>query len=374
MKLASRFLSVFSIMVALFLAGVQHSTADPGPAHRHRLPRPVKLGSSGGNVNDQTSQFCCSGTLGAVVQDAQGKKYVLSNNHVLGMNNKAHVGDVISQPGNIDVGCFPKQTDTVALLTKFQKTLFGANTNNKIDASIAEVLPNMVSPTGFIIDVKSPGQPADAQVGMKVKKSGRTSGLRRGVIETLNLTVRVQIPNQCGSSAHKIARYIDQIGIVDAPGGTPPPFIASGDSGSLLVKDVANCPATIGLLFAGDDAGNAVANRIQNVLTILGGGMKMVGCAPPPAGPIAEDASALTMFHPAMLHAASIQSRYQDALFSVPGVIGVGIGFARPGSRELALIVYTERGTQAAKATNMLPMQLEGMPIRKKVTGPFVAF
>lgn len=373
MKLRSWFLGVLFLTVALFLAGVQYSAADQGPAHRHRLARPVKLGSSGGNVNDQTSQFCCSGTLGAEVQDAQGKKYILSNNHVMAMNNKGHVGDAISQPGNIDVGCFPKETDTVALLSKFQKTNFGANTKNKIDASIAEVLPNMVSPTGFIIDVKSPGQPDEAQVGMKVKKSGRTSGLRRGVIETLNLTVRVQIPNQCGSSAHKIARYIDQIGIVDGAGGTPPPFIAGGDSGSLLVKDVANCPSTIGLLFAGDDAGNAVANRIQNVLTSFGG-LKMVGCAPPPAGPMTEDANALTMFHPAMLHAASIQDRYQDALFSVPGVIGVGIGFARPGSRELALIVYTERGTQAAKASNMLPIQLEGLPIRKKVTGPFVAF
>lgn len=346
--------------------------ADPGPAHRKHLPRPIKLGTSGGNVDDHTSQFCCSGTLGAAVQDQNGKRYVLSNNHVLGMNNKAHAGDLVSQPGNIDVGCFPPEADTVATFTRFIKINFGAKTNNKVDASIAEALPGKVSSTGFIIDIKSPGQPAEAQVGMRVKKSGRTSGLRRGEIAVVNLTVAVRIPNQCGSSSSKIARFVDQIGIEDAPGGTPPPFIAAGDSGSLMVKDVANCPSTIGLLFAGDDAGNAAANRIQNVLTALGQGMKIVGCAPPVAE--AEDANALTLAHPAVIRAAAIQSRYEEALMSIPGVIGVGIGLAKPGSSELALVVYTVKGTRVAEAANILPERLDGMPVRKKITGEFVAF
>jgi len=42
---------------------------------------PIKLGASGVNAN---SQDCCSGTLGSLLQDQNGKQYILSNNHVLG--------------------------------------------------------------------------------------------------------------------------------------------------------------------------------------------------------------------------------------------------------------------------------------------------
>ena len=363
--------TVLLVLVA-FTAGAPNLWSDLGPAHKKRQARPIKLGTSGGNVRDQTSQFCCSGTLGAVVQDSSGKRYVLSNNHVLGMNNKAKAGDLITQPGNIDVGCFPKDTDTVATFSRFVRINMGTKANNKVDASIAQVITGKVNSTGFILDIKSPGQPAEAQVGMRVKKSGRTTGTRKGEIEVINLTVNVQIPNQCGSSGGKVARFIDQVGIADAPGGTAPPFIAGGDSGSLLVKDVGNCPSTIGLLFAGDNVGNAAANRIQNVLTALGQGMKMVGCAAAAGG--VEDMNALTMQHPSVIRAAAIQNRYQDALLSIPGVVGVGIGMAKPGSRELALVVYTVKGTRAASAANIVPERLDGMPVRKKITGEFVAF
>lgn len=353
-------------------ATVSFVSSDQGPAHRKRQARPIKMGTSGGNVTDQTSQFCCSGTLGAVLKDAGGKLFILSNNHVLGKGNKAHIGDDVTQPGNIDVGCFPKDSDVVGHVDKIVKFKFGANSNNKVDATVAEAEDGAVDRTGSIIDIKQPGQPAEAQIGMKVKKSGRTSGLRRGIVDGLNVTVRVLIPNACGSSGGKVVRFTDQITITDGPGGTPPPFIAAGDSGSLMVQDVSNCPPTIGLLFAGDDVGNAVANRIQNVLSALGG-MKVVGCgAAATAG--YEDVNALTMMHPEMIRAATIQKRYEDALFSIPGVIGVGIGFANQTSRELALVVYTQRGTTAAAGAHVLPERLDGMAIRKKVTGQFVAF
>lgn len=368
----SRLAKTLLFMVLVTFTTVSFVSSDTGPAHRKRQPRPIKLGTSGGNIEDHTSQFCCSGTLGAALKDAQGKMYVLSNNHVLGKGNKAHLGDEVSQPGNIDAGCFPKSTDIIGSVSKIVKFKFGANSNNTVDATIAEVLPGMVDPGGSIIDVKKPGQPTEALLGMRVKKSGRTSGLRRGVIDGLNVTVRVLIPNACGSSGGKVVRFTNQITITDAPGGTAPPFIDSGDSGSLLVQDVGNCPATLGLLFAGDDVGNAVANRIQNVLTALGNGMKVVGCGAA-ATAQDEDMNAMTLMHPEMIRAAIIQKRYEDALFSIPGVIGVGIGYANQSSRELALVVYTQRGTAAAAGASALPSRLDGMAIRKKVTGQFVA-
>src|SRR5262249_6985534 len=153
---------------------------------------------------------------------ANGKQFILSNNHVLGMGNRAQIGDLVSQPGNIDANCSPTANDTVGKLSRIIKYKFGAKASNKVDVSIAEALPGMVNSTGFIIDIKNPGQPVEAQVGMHVKKSGRTTGLRRGIIEVLNLTVSVKIPNTCGANGGKTARFVDQIGIVDAPQGTPP--------------------------------------------------------------------------------------------------------------------------------------------------------
>lgn len=358
------------VLILILITGSQ-IFSDNGPGHKKRITRPIKLGSSGGNANDQTSEFCCSGTLGAAVRDSRGVNFILSNNHVLGIANKAKLGDAITQPGAIDANCNTPDSNIVARFTKFVKIKFGANTNNKVDAAIAETIQGQVSTSGFILDIKNPGQPAEAELGMGVKKSGRTTGLRRGVIDTLNLTVRVSFSNQCGSDGSKVARFTDQIGISDTPGGTPPPFIAGGDSGSLLVKNVANCPATVGLLFAGDDGGNAAANRIQNVLGILGQGMKIVGCGTQALQ--IEDPYALTMSHPQVLNAAAIQRRYEDALFSIPGVVGVGIGLANAHSRNLALIVYTTRETDVAKASNILPEHLENLPVRKKITGGFKA-
>src|SRR5215813_15137252 len=59
---------------------------------------PISLGTSSGNVHDATKRFCCSGTLGALVADAGGTQFILSNNHVLADTDAATPGDNISQP------------------------------------------------------------------------------------------------------------------------------------------------------------------------------------------------------------------------------------------------------------------------------------
>jgi hypothetical protein len=56
------------------------------------------FGVSGGNINDISRAFCCSGTLGSLVT-AGGTQYVLSNNHVLARQDQATTGEDISQPG-----------------------------------------------------------------------------------------------------------------------------------------------------------------------------------------------------------------------------------------------------------------------------------
>jgi uncharacterized protein (AIM24 family) len=49
-------------------------------------------------------------------------------------------------------------------------------------------------------------------------------------------------------------------------------FIAGGDSGSLMVEDVATAPRAVGLLFAGSST-SAIANPIGEVLSFLGATM-----------------------------------------------------------------------------------------------------
>ena len=66
-------------------------------------------GVSGGNINDITRLFCCSGTLGSLVSGG-GTFYILSNNHVLARQDQAAAGEAISQPGLIDNGCQPPRT------------------------------------------------------------------------------------------------------------------------------------------------------------------------------------------------------------------------------------------------------------------------
>src|SRR5215475_10794771 len=81
------------VICAFFLAfTAAWGVADGGKIHQVQQPRPISLGTSGGNVNDRTRSFCCSGTLGALVTKG-GNLYILSNNHVLGRLGKAVGGE-----------------------------------------------------------------------------------------------------------------------------------------------------------------------------------------------------------------------------------------------------------------------------------------
>ena len=73
--------------------------ADSGPNHQIKQALAISLGTSGGNVNDITRRFCCSGTLGALVADGNNTQFILSNNHVLADTDTATPGDAISHPG-----------------------------------------------------------------------------------------------------------------------------------------------------------------------------------------------------------------------------------------------------------------------------------
>src|SRR5262249_26099024 len=81
------------------VANAQVTVQAGGPAQNQTSQvAPVKMGTSGGNVNDTSTGFCCSGTLGSLVTFDGKTDFVLSNNHVLARSGKGVNGEAIGQP------------------------------------------------------------------------------------------------------------------------------------------------------------------------------------------------------------------------------------------------------------------------------------
>ena len=263
-------------------------TSNPA-AHQDALSAPMLLGSSGGNNNDFDEKGnaivdCCSGTLGALVQDSTGRQYLLSNNHVLARSDHAQIGDSIVQPGLIDNNCTPNGdgpgTVPVGALTAWLP-LRSPQTN--VDAAIAQVGSHTVDPTGSILElgVRQPdgslgaappgvsstgGKGENATLQMRIAKSGRTTGLTCGHVTALDLDVSVDYYRDCAESRPYLTKtFTNQIAV------SGDRFSDAGDSGSLLV-DTADAEP-VGLFFAGgvDAAGvsHAIANPAPDVLNAL---------------------------------------------------------------------------------------------------------
>jgi len=258
-----------------------------------------------------------AGTLGCIVKDVLGKKYILSNNHVLANENNALVGDAILQPGPYDGGKNP--ADQIGILHKFVPINFG-NTGqpppppvdpppakppsspscsiasftrsfvnflavavgsswrvkeyntieeikktivwdttpimkigeeNKVDAALAIPLSEDLISTD-ILDIGSiTGINEIPDIGMGIKKSGRTTGMNKSNILVTDATINV------GYTGISTALFVGQI-IAGA-------LSQGGDSGSLVVDDTNRA---VGLLFAGSDT-TTIINPISDVMKEL---------------------------------------------------------------------------------------------------------
>lgn len=213
--------------------------------------RPAPCGVSIGHCN-----MNMAGTLGCLVT-RQGRLFILSNNHVMALENKGPVGVGIPQPGRLDGGVCPR--DIIARLTQWIPINFGGI--NYVDAAIAQTDPRLVDrrmlrPGGRRESLRSPVlAPA---LNMNVQKSGRTTQYRRGHIDAINVTVNV---GYSGGTA----QFRDQFR-VRGIGGI---FSDRGDSGSLVTKYPENNP--VGLLFAGNATNNMTfCNDIRRVLSSFG--------------------------------------------------------------------------------------------------------
>lgn len=241
-----------------------------GVSHTAKQTPPIQLGTSGGWRYDLANGFCCGGTLGSLVSIG-GTQHILSNYHVLeadivpgGNSRVAVTGDPVIQPGLIDVNCNAATAQDVALLVK-RSSLPASN----VDAAIASVIPGMVRTDGAILEIGTiSSQTIAASINQPVKKSGRTTGLTRSKVSGLNATISVTYDNECAGGTAFTKTFTGQIVIANRGSR----FLAGGDSGSLMVQDVATNPRPIGLLFAGSSS-TAIANPIDQVLSFLGATM-----------------------------------------------------------------------------------------------------
>ncbi|MTI82095.1 MAG: hypothetical protein FH758_14740 [Firmicutes bacterium] len=252
--------------------------------NRKERIRPALPGCSIGNYR------VSAGTLGAIVRDrTTGERLILSNNHILangsnGYDGRASVGDPILQPGKYDggsendvvghllryipinrgvseqqaAGCpiassFSTVTNTMLRMIRPNytiKVLKQMRKNNTVDCALArpdraDLIDNEIIGLGRVNGT------TDLRPGMPVVKSGRTSGITRGVVTTIGTTLKVEM------DGNETVTFNDQV--------TTDLSSEGGDSGSLVLTPDNQA---VGLLFAGSDR-MTVFNPIQSVMDAL---------------------------------------------------------------------------------------------------------
>lgn len=240
-----------------------------------------------------------AGTLGAWVHRGSGDEYyILSNNHVVANSNDTSLGALIWQPGRADGG---SATDQFARLTEYVRIRFDNEQNgdgkkssssfawkawkwpanfladllgcpyrlvvarpnqleqphpNLVDAAVARV----IVASNVDLDIPEIGEIegiADLELGDRVQKTGRTTEHTTGMVEVVGAESVVNYGPGKGN-----ATFADQF-VIRADSGD---FSAGGDSGSAIVTED---NVLGGLLFAGG-SGVTIANRISNVVSLLG--------------------------------------------------------------------------------------------------------
>ena len=261
------------------IAGIRTDVVQTGAfralAAETRRLRPAPGGASIGH-RDITA-----GTLGCLVKRG-GETFILSNNHVLANSNLASKGDPIVQPGPYDGGQIPG--DVVATLEEYVPVVAGetesgcavargvarflsdaarlvgsdarlravsaARTENLVDVALARPV-SADAVTADILGIGVPTGTAEAELGMRVRKSGRSTGLTYGEVAQIDVTADIDYDG-------KTARFTEQV--------MAGPMSQGGDSGSAIVDDDGRI---VGLLFAGSET-TTLFNRMANVLDALG--------------------------------------------------------------------------------------------------------
>ncbi|MGD9404820.1 MAG: hypothetical protein PVH95_06680 [Anaerolineae bacterium] len=224
---------------------------QPGWGGRWRQQADPRKGRSDpmqGGISVSDGYRYIAGTLGGLVKDREsGKPMLLSNFHVLAGSWYARAGWPICQPGRGDGG---GPADLVARLSRHAMA-------SDLDAAVAELTGSrkLVNNQLELAPVTGMGW---AQVGMKVIKSGRTSGVTRGRVTGVEGTVKLRY-----SGVKRLIRNVIKIEPRRGPDVSSP-----GDSGSFWLDE--ETMKAVGLHFAsGERSMDGLAIDMAPVLEAL---------------------------------------------------------------------------------------------------------
>lgn len=382
-----------SANVLLNMQGVNSNPAD----HQAQMGTPVSLGGSGGDNEDFDTTThsgqtyisdCCGGTLGALVKDANGNQYILSNNHVLARSDQASIGEAIVQPALIDnkPACEPEgqggNETPVGVLKGFVPI---KSSSTDVDAAIASVNSGAVNTSGAILELgasqgngtlaaappgtsSTGGKGESASLNMVVAKSGRTTGLTCASIAAVSLDVQVSYYTNCAETdPYYTKTFTNQIAIEGDQ------FSDAGDSGSLVVDTTNGEP--VGLFFAGGVAGGVsegVANPASEVLSELGanvGGTSytFVGTTDHPVsclnyGGTAAAAQAGTLSGAEMDRTQQAMTDARSLVNPSTGIFGVATGKSSDRAGEGAVIVYVDPNKAVSVPSTLDGVRTEVIP------------
>jgi hypothetical protein len=382
--------------VTLFALGSAAAQINPNPVClTGGEGRPSVFGISGGNNSSISGSSCCTGTLGAMVQDKKGRDYVLSTNTVLARVStddkgarRAQVGEKIDQPGLVDTGCFRGPTNKVGTLSRWVPLQFGINNNNSVDAAIALLKPGMFYSDGYIFNIgpisASTLAPDELVVGGFVQKMGRTTCLTEGQIDAVDATGKVAYANDdCHQLGSGNALFSNQILIINssrpnASGTFATTDDGGSDSGSVVLTEE-TCPRAIGLVFGATSNGITVINPINEVLSKLK--VQMVGgCTNDGPSPFfasaadqpdeQSDTDPQTAMRASIEAVRAVKDRHEHELLKLDEVTATAIG-RDDNSDGAAMLVFVKKDTPQVRAK--IPTELEGVPVKVVESGEFKA-
>ncbi|MFJ6784403.1 DNA/RNA non-specific endonuclease [Streptomyces yangpuensis] len=209
--------------------------SETEPPGRKRRLDPVVPGVSIGHVK------VSAGTIGAIVYDKNdGTPYVLSNWHVL-HGPDGELGDVVVQPGVHDDNRITQ--NRLGILTRSHLGMAG-------DCAVATIEDRRSLPNILELDV-APEELGEPQLGDKVVKSGRTTGVTHGVVRRIETLAQLDYGEGVG---------LQNIGCFEIePDSANPPtngeVSQGGDSGALWMFKASNGrPSNVmaGLHFGGE--------------------------------------------------------------------------------------------------------------------------
>jgi hypothetical protein len=203
-----------------------------------------------GGVSVGNAWLAGAGTLGGKVVDRRGEQMILSNWHVFAGRWWIGTGAPISQPGRLDGG----GTDhVVAYLTRDAW-------RSRLDAAVATLDVRSRQLVNDQLEIGAVTGAATPAPGMRVTKSGRTTGVTWGIVSSI-------LPGRMISYTDGFPRVVRNIWAIE-PELVRDRVSARGDSGSMWL-DADSCRA-VGLHFAGEsDPPRALAMGMPAVLDAL---------------------------------------------------------------------------------------------------------